>query len=140
MIHIDAPELAARYIALWTEPDAARRRSTLEGLWAADGRHVLQPPQEIRDAAAALGFDHTTLEAHGYDAIETRVQRSYDEFVAPGRYTFRPAGDAVRLTDTVLFTWEMVELATGTVAGGGREVLVLTPDGQIATDYMFPGL
>lgn len=140
MIHVDAPDLAARYIAVWTEPDAARRRSALEALWAAGGRHVLQPPQEIRDAAARLGFDHSTLEAQGYDAIETRVQRSYDEFVAGGKYTFRPAGDAVRLDGTVLFRWEMVDLADGAVVGGGREVLVLAGDGLIETDYMFPGL
>jgi hypothetical protein len=140
MIHVDAPQLAARYIALWTEPDAAHRRSELEDLWAADGRHILEPPQEIRTAAAALGFDHTTLEAHGHDAIETRVHRSYDDFVADGKYTFRPTGDAVRLNDTILFTWEMIDLTTGTVAGGGREVLILTTDDRIATDYMFPGL
>jgi hypothetical protein len=28
----------------------------------------------------------------------------------------------------------------GTVTGGGREVLVLTADGLISVDYMFPGL
>jgi hypothetical protein len=140
MIHVDAPALAARYIAVWTEPDAARRRTLLEDLWSPDARHILQPPQEIRDAATRLGFTHTTLEAHGHDAIATRVHRGYDEFVAPGQYTFRPTGDAVRLTDTILFTWEMLDLTTNTVAGGGREVVVLTPTGQIATDYMFPGV
>jgi hypothetical protein len=34
----------------------------------------------------------------------------------------------------------MAHLEQGTVAGGGREVLVLAPDGLISVDYMFPGL
>jgi hypothetical protein len=140
MIHVDAQVLAGRYISLWTQPDAGLRRSQIEALWAVDGRHVLSPPQQIRETAAELGFDHTTLEAHGYDAIETRVLRSYDRFVAGGAYTFQARENAVRLHETVHFTWEMVDLAQGTVAGGGREVLVLAADGLIRVDYMFPGL
>lgn len=140
MIHVDAQALAGRYISLWTEPDAGLRRSQLEQLWAVDGRHVLRPPQQIRDVAAGLGFDHTTLEAHGYDAIEKRVLASYNTFVAGGAHTFRPREDAVRLREAVHFTWEMVDLARDTVTGGGREVLILAPDGRIDVDYMFPGL
>jgi hypothetical protein len=140
MMHVDAQALANRYISLWAEPDAARRRSQIEQLWAVDGRHVLQPPLQIREIAAGLGFDDTTLEAQGYDAIETRVLRSYDKFVASGTYTFRAREDAVRLDEAVHFTWEMADLAQGTVAGGGREVLVLAADGMISVDYMFPGL
>jgi len=140
MIHVDAQVLAGRYISVWMEPDAGLRRSQVEALWAADGRHVLHPPQQIREIAAELGFDHTTLEAHGYDAIETRVLRSYDTLVAPGVYTFRAREDAVRLHEMVHFTWEMVDLAHGTVGGGGREVLALTAEGLISVDYMFPGL
>lgn len=140
MIHVDAQVLAGRYISPWTEPDAGLRRSQIEALWAVDGRHVLRPPQQVRGIAAELGFDHTTLEAHGYDAIETRVLRSYEKFVAGGAYTFRVREDAVRLHEVVHFTWEMVDLAQDTVAGGGREVLVLAADGLISADYMFPGL
>ncbi|MFD1934951.1 MULTISPECIES: hypothetical protein [Nonomuraea] len=72
-------------------------------MWAEDGEHVLQPPQEIRQVAAALGFDSSTLEARGYDAIETRVARSYERFVATGEFTFRARSDAVRLRDVVTF-------------------------------------
>jgi hypothetical protein len=140
MIHVDAQVLAGRYISLWTEPNAGLRRSQIEALWAVDGRHVLRPPQQLREIAAELGFDHTTLEAHGYDAIETRVLRSYDKFVAGGAFTFRVRDDAVRLHETVQFTWEMADLAQGRVVGGGREVLVLTADGLIGVDFMFPGL
>ncbi|WP_371484081.1 hypothetical protein [Kitasatospora sp. NBC_00315] len=140
MITIDEQALAGRYISLWTEPDAQARRSQVEALWAVDGSHVLRPPQQMRELAAELGFDHTTLEATGYDAIETRVLRSYEKFVAGGAFTFRVGEDAARLHDTVHFSWEMVDLAQGRVVGGGREVLVLAADGLISADYMFPGL
>lgn len=139
MTDIDPQELAVRYIALWSEPDAGLRRKAVEQLWAEDGAHILQPPLEIREVAAGLGFDATTLEAHGYDAIETRVTRSYERFVAPGTHTFRPRDKAARLRDVVTFGWETVLLNDGTTAGGGLEILVLDDDGRIRTDYMFPG-
>jgi hypothetical protein len=41
-------ELAEKYLALWNEPDADRRRRTIAELWTEDGRHIVQPPQEIR--------------------------------------------------------------------------------------------
>ncbi|WP_405152137.1 hypothetical protein OG589_27030 [Sphaerisporangium sp. NBC_01403] len=135
-----ARDLASRYVALWNEPDAESRRKAIEELWAEDGAHILQPPREMRDIAAALGFDSTTLEARGYDAFEVRVTRSYEEFVAPGQFTFRPGDAAVRLHDIVKFHWEMVPTDGGAVAGGGLEILVLDEDGRIKTDYMFPGL
>ncbi len=140
MFHIDEQALAVRYISLWTEPDAGLRRARLEGLWAVDGRHVLRPPQEVREIAAGLGFEHSTFEAHGFDAIETRVVRSYEKFVAGGAFTFRVREGAARLHGTVHFTWETLDLTTGAVVGGGREVLLLDADGLISVDYMFPGL
>ncbi|SNT63206.1 hypothetical protein SAMN05421812_11525 [Asanoa hainanensis] len=139
MVYVNPQDLADRYIAQWTEPDAARRRAAIEGLWAPDGRHVLQPPVEIRAAAAAVGFDHSTLEARGYDAIEVRVARSYERFVAKEGFTFRSRADAVRLNEVVKFGWETVSVETGEVAGGGLEVLVLDDDDRITADYMFPG-
>jgi hypothetical protein len=135
---VNPQDLADRYIAQWTEPDAAARRAAIESLWAQDAVHVLQPPTEIRTGAAALGFDHTTLEARGHDAIETRVTRSYERWVAKEGLTFRPAGDAVRLHDLVKFTWQTVSADATEVLGGGLEILLLTPDGRIRTDYMFP--
>ncbi|MEV6205791.1 hypothetical protein [Kitasatospora sp. NPDC051914] len=108
-------------------------------MWAADGRHVLQPPAEIRTIAAGLGFDHSTLEARGYDAVEIRVARSHERFVAKEGLTFRARPDAVRLGGLVRFGWDTLSAATGEVVGGGTEVLVLDADGRIKEDYMFPG-
>ena len=139
MIEIDAQDLAARYIAQWTVPDATERRAAIERLWAEDGRHILQPPLELREIAAGIGFDHPTLEAQGYDAIEIRVARSYQRFVAKEEFTFRPRADAVRLHDVVKFGWDTVAVETGGVVGGGLEILVLDEHGRITRDYMFPG-
>jgi hypothetical protein len=137
MSNVDADDLVQRYVAVWTEPDPAKRRDAIEQLWTEDGAHVLQPPVEIRDAAAALGFGDTTLEARGYDEIEARVARAYDDFVAPGEYIFRASGPAVRLRDVVKFDWEMVPVGGGAAVGGGVDVFVLD-DGRVRTDYQFP--
>src|SRR5919198_5456561 len=51
-----AEQLADRYLALWNEPDADRRRRMIAELWTQHGRHILQPPQEIRRIAARPGI------------------------------------------------------------------------------------
>ncbi|WP_329264374.1 hypothetical protein OG223_50595 [Streptomyces sp. NBC_01478] len=139
MIEIDPQQLADRYTAQWNVPDAAERRAAIEQLWAEDGTHILHPPAEIRETAAALGFDHPTLQAQGYNAIETRVTRSYERFVEKQGFTFRARPGAIRLHDVVRIGWEAVSTATGDVVGGGSDMLVLDDNGRIKTDYMFPG-
>ena len=129
-------DLVESYVAVWNEPDPERRRAAVRELWAPDAVHVLQPPEEIRRVAAGIGFDRPVLEARGHDALDVRVTRAHDEFVAPGGYVFRARGDADRLRDVVKFRWEMVH-RDGPVAGVGLEVLVLAADGRIAADYQF---
>jgi hypothetical protein len=139
MTIINPQDLADRYIAMWTEPDAALRRNAIEHLWAEGGTHILQPPVEIREAATALGFGSAILEARGHGALEARVTRSYERFIAPGEYTFQPRDDAVHLHNVVKFTWETVRTDGGEAVSGGLEILVLDDDGRIKADYMFPG-
>ncbi len=137
MTDINPRDLVGRYVAVWNEPDAELRRKAIHDLWTENGVHILQPPQEIRKAAAGLGFTSTTLEARGYDALEVRVTRAYQEFVAPGEFTFNPRDNADRLDNVVKFNWEMVPSGGGEVAGVGLEILVLDEDGRIKTDYQF---
>lgn len=139
MTQHDPQDLVRDYVAQWNISDAGERRTAVERLWAADGTHVLHPPEEIRAVAAGLGFDHVTLRAQGYDAIETRVTRSYEDFVAAKGFLFRQSGPAVRLDDMVKFAWEAVSAETGEVLGGGTDVLLLDDDGRIRADYQFPG-
>lgn len=131
-------DLVARYVGVWCEADAEQRRKVIETLWVEDGIHVLHPPEEIRTAAAGLGFGASTLEATGYDELEARVARSYQEFVAGGDYVFRPRDNAVRLKDLVKFSWEMVATANGEVVGEGLEILLVSADNRIVADYQFP--
>ncbi|HKA83735.1 MAG TPA: hypothetical protein VKD21_07720 [Acidimicrobiales bacterium] len=135
----DTRELVDRYVALWNEPDPDVRRRTIRELWAPDGAQVLvDPPVEIRDAADRLAFPHPTLEVHGYDAIEARVSRAYEMFIAPGEYVFELGGDASRLLGNVVsLTWSMVSRADRDKAGGGLNVLALGEDGRIRLDYQF---
>ena len=134
---IDAKELVGRYVAVWSQPDAGLRRAAISELWAEDGVHILQPPQEIRQAAAGLGFNSTALQARGHDALEVRVTRAYQEFLAPGQFTFTPRDNAARLGNVVKFNWDMVPTGGGEPAGAGLEILVLDEDGRIMTDYQF---
>jgi len=109
----DARELADRYVAVWNEPDADTRRKAVEDLWAEDGLHLLEPPEEIVKQAEEIGVT-ATLEARGHDALVRRVTRAYDEFVAPGQFVFRRHGDVAALRDMVKLRWAMVP------AGGGK--------------------
>lgn len=140
MSTLEPERLVQRYVAVWTEPDPAIRRNAIEQLWTEDGVHVLHPPSEIVDAAAALGFAHVPLEARGYDELEARIARAYDQFVAPGEYTFRASEQPVRLHEVVKFRWEMVPVAGGAAVAGGLDVFVLDAAGRVRSDFQFPDL
>ena len=61
-------------------------------LWTEDGRHFLQPPQEIRAIAAQPGVAMTAiLEARGYEEIEARVASAYEHWVGSEGLSFRGA-------------------------------------------------
>ena len=51
-----AEQLADRYMALWNEPDAERRRRMIAELWTEEGSQILQPPQEMREIAESPGI------------------------------------------------------------------------------------
>ena len=132
-----AEELADRYLALWNEPDADRRRRTIAELWAQDARHFVQPPQEIRAIAAQPGIGLTAiLEARGHDEIEARVASAYEHWVGSEGLSFRGRDEAERLGDVVKFHWEAVA-KDGEVFAVGLDFLVLAADGRIERDYTF---
>src|SRR4051812_17816011 len=132
-----AAELAERYVGLWNEPDPDRRRRTIAELWAEDGRHILQPPQEIRAIAAGPGIAMTAiLEARGYEEIEARAAGAYEHWVGSEGLSFRGRDDADRLGDVVKLHWEAVA-KDGAAFGVGLSFLVLAADGRIERDYTF---
>lgn len=143
MTQLDQPALAdftRRWFALWTEADPQARARQVADLWATNGSQVLvDPPQEVRGAATALAFPIPHLEVRGHDEINRRVTQAYAMFIEPGEYAFQPTGnaDAVVLMAPGLIglTWEMVNIADGTVAGRGYDVLALDSNGRILLDH-----
>jgi hypothetical protein len=134
----DPNELADRYVQLWNEPDRDRRRAAIADLWTEDGVHTVEPPEEMRKIAAQPGLGMTArLEAQGHEALEVRVSRAYEQWIAPGEFTFRRRDNVARLADVVKFNWEMVSTRDGEIAGVGLDFLVLAPDGRIRIDYQF---
>jgi hypothetical protein len=129
--------LADKYIALWNEPDTERRRRLIAELWTENGRHILQPPQEISEIAAQPGIGlPAILEARGYEEIEARATSAYEHWVGSQGLRFRGRDDAERLGDVVKFHWEAVA-EDDAVAGGGLTFIVLGADGRIERDYTF---
>lgn len=134
-----ADELADRYVALWNEPDADRRRRTIAALWTQDARHVVQPPQEIRAIAAQPGIGLTaTLQARGHREIEARVASAHDHWVGSEGVRFRRSDDAEQLGDVLKFGWEALD-TDGARFAGGLHVLLLAADGRVERDYTFVG-
>jgi len=128
-------ELAEKYLALWNEPDADQRRRMIAELWTEDGRHLLQPPQEIRKVAAQPGIGLTAiLEARGYEEIEARVASAYEHWVGSEGLSFRGRDDAERLGDVIKFHWEAVA-KDGELFAVGLTFGVLAADGRIERDY-----
>jgi hypothetical protein len=130
-------DFTRRYIALWTEADPQARSRQVAELWAPAGAQVLvDPPQEVRDAATALAFPVPRLEVRGHDEIERRVTAAYAMFIEPGVHTFKAAGDAVLLAPGLVgLGWEMVAVADGTVAGSGYDVMVLDDNGRVLLNH-----
>ncbi len=131
-----------RYVAQWNEPDPVARAALIRELWAPDGVQVLvDPPREIREAAAGLAFPVPSLEVRGHVALNARVTRAYEMFVASGEHAFEAAEGASALLPSVLsIPWSMVSARTGQVVGGGLDILALDSDGRIRTDHQYIGV
>lgn len=112
--------LVERYVALWNEIDPGERRAKIEALWTPDGAHL-----------------SSALEAHGYDELFARVERSNRKWVIEQGYVFRPTGEMQAHHDAVTFTWEMLPRDGGAVESAGQEVMLLAPDGRARAVYQF---
>jgi len=118
---MDAQALADRYVAVWNETDAERRRAGIAALWVPDGQHYVGE-RAVR----------------GYEALEARVRGSHEKNVRDDGNRFRAASNARQLHDVVTFTWEMLPAKSDTVLATGLEVLAVDAKGRILVDYQFP--
>jgi hypothetical protein len=116
----EAQKLADRYIAVWTEADAAARRKAIAELWAPDGLHYV-----------------AAREACGYDALEERIVGSHEKWVRDGGNRFIAVDNAQSLRNVVTFNWEMLPAGDGAVLAAGLEFLILDEHGRILVDYQF---
>ena len=117
---IERDSFLTRYMAMWHEPDAARRRALVQGLWAEGAENLTR-----------------NFTAHGMEAIVARVARAHEEWVARQGFIFRPAGPTDGHNHLIRFTWEMVPRAGGPAQARGLDVFVLDGDGRIRSLYQF---
>jgi hypothetical protein len=85
--NLDAIGIARRYIALWNEPDAARRRQMLESGWTSDARYT-----------------DPLIQASGHAQISALVDAVHQRY--PG-FRFALAGHADAHGDHVRFSWTL---------------------------------
>src|SRR5271155_918644 len=97
-----AQELADRYVAVWNETDAERRRQSIADLWTPEGEHYAGA-REVR----------------GYAALEDRIRGSHEKNVRDGGHSFRAVKGAQALHDAVTFNWEMLPADSEEVAASG---------------------
>src|SRR5436305_1509293 len=116
----DIKEFADRYVNIWNEPDAERRRQTIRALWQEDARHLAR-----------------TIEAVGHDGVEVRVRTAYEKWVKENGNIFRLRDGVDGHHDTIKLRWEMLPAAGGEVISIGFDFLVLGGDGRIRTGYQF---
>ena len=80
-------ELVDRYIAMWNETDAGRRRGLIAKIWA-DGASYLDP----------------VLSGEGLDGIDAMVKAVHEKY--PG-HRFKRTSDVNVHNDRALFSWEL---------------------------------
>lgn len=103
-------DIVDRYLAVWNETDAARRRELIAQTWA-DGASYHDP----------------LMQGDGRAGIDALVQGVHQQF--PG-YRFRQAGAVDGHHGYVRFAWELgPEDAPAPIAGS--DIGILAPDGKL---------
>lgn len=109
-----------KYISIWNEADTTARRQRIRELWVEDAQHLAR-----------------TLEAVGYDGIETRVTNAYEKWGKEKGCVFRLRDGVDGHHGTIKLRWEMLPAGGGEVISVGFDFLVLAGDGRIKTGYQF---
>ena len=120
-IDIDIDRIVERYVAVWSEPDAAARGRAVAELWAPDGTEFVEGAR-----------------FRGHDGLVDRLAEAYGLFVASGEYRVTHDDHVTVHGDIVVLTIQLT-YARGPradqVAWAARVFLVLDDDGRIAQDY-----
>jgi hypothetical protein len=113
----DTTQIAARYLAVWSEPDPAARRAAIASLWAGDGCEFVEGTQ-----------------FRGHQELAARITAAYQEFVGSGRYAASAASDVTRHDDIVTLIIQL-SAPSGEIAWAARVFLLLDAAGLIKEDY-----
>jgi hypothetical protein len=98
------------YLAMWNEPDTARRAELIRTAWAEAG-HYVDP----------------LLEAEGHAALSEMVAAVHGQY--PG-HRFRRTSAVDTHHDQLRFGWELVA-PDGSITVGGVDVGILAADGRL---------
>lgn len=117
----EAHFIAERYVALWNEADAQKRRTAIEKFFAPEAAHFVG-----------------AREAKGYAALQERISGSHEKNVRNGGFCFRVRPGAQALRNVVAFHWEMVPRDNpDRVAAVGLEFVTLTDTGKALVYHQF---
>jgi hypothetical protein len=108
-----------RFIAAWNEPDADRRGSVVEELFASDARYC-----------------NASEEFRGRDGCRAAITQAHDQFVTKG-FVFAPIGAVRAHHDAFVFRWQMTPADGGDPAATGGMFAMLDDDGRVARLYQF---
>ncbi|GAA1965926.1 nuclear transport factor 2 family protein [Kitasatospora viridis] len=109
-------DLVTRYLAVWAEPDAARRAAAVAELWAPD---AVQLTEEAEFA--------------GHSALTGRVAEAQHAFCAERGWAVTAADDARAHHDCAAFTIQLEQ--AGERLWAARVFLLLAEDGRIRRDH-----
>jgi hypothetical protein len=118
LLTVDPETLADAYTAVWSEPDADRRRATIARLWARDGVEYVEGNR--------FG---------GHAELVARVADAYAEFVASSKYRVTRAANVACFGQLVTLTIQLVSHQDDALAWAARVFLLLDDDGRILEDY-----
>lgn len=120
-VDVDVDRIVERYLAVWSEPDAAARRRAVADLWAPDGVEFVEGVQ-----------------FRGHDTLVDRVTEAYELFVGSGEYRIASEDHVTVHDDVVVLTIQLAHAKgpqAGEVAWAARVFLMLDQDGRIRQDY-----
>ena len=117
----DVDQIVERYIAVWSEPDAAARRHAVAELWAPDGVEFVEGTR-----------------FRGHAGLVDRLAEAYGLFVASGAFRVTHDQHVTVHDDVVMLTIQLTHAKgpqADEVAWAARVFLVLDGDGRILQDY-----
>ena len=112
----NAAEIATRYIALWNETDADRRRDLITRAWTENARYI-----------------DPMMQGEGHDGIDAMIANVQRQF--PG-HRFALAGKPDGHADRIRFSWKLA--AAGAAEGApavaqGTDFGIVAADGRLAS-------